>query len=101
MHTSDDRLFTFKSGFTRVILGTLCVLLVPFIAMQLSSEVSWQAADFIIMAVLCLSAGFTLVFIFRRFRLKPKTKLRVALLILAVFIYVWAELAVGLLGDFI
>ena len=67
--------------------------------MQLSSEVNWQVVDFMIMAVLCLTAGFTLVFIFRRFSLKPKTKLRIILLMLAVFLYVWAELAVGLFSD--
>jgi hypothetical protein len=99
MHTHDNRQLTLKSGFTRVIVGTLVVLLVPFIAMQLSNEVNWKVVDFMIMAVLCLTAGFTLVFIFRRFCLKPKTKLRIILLMLAVFIYVWAELAVGLLSD--
>lgn len=99
MHTHDHRQLTLKGGFTRVIISTILVLLVPLIAMQLSSEVKWQVVDFMIMAVLCLTAGFTLVFIFRRFSLKPKTKLRIILLMLAVFLYVWAELAVGLFSD--
>ncbi|WP_448549242.1 hypothetical protein [Thalassotalea fusca] len=81
-----------KHDFLRLALGTLFVLLIPLIANQYSSEVNWQLADFVVMALLCLTTGFAFVILSR---INPSKKWLIAAVLLSLFCYIWAELAVG------
>ena len=83
----------------RIILWTLAValLLTPAIVMQFSNEVNWQLSDFVIAGVLMFAVGSTLELLFkssnnRRYRLAG------ALTILTLFLLIWINAAVGIVG---
>jgi peptidoglycan/LPS O-acetylase OafA/YrhL len=78
-----------------LIVGAL--LLIPFIAMQFSSEVVWTASDFIIMGILLLVTGLGIDLVLRKVS-SSKNRLIMGGIILAVFFMIWAELAVGVFG---
>ena len=93
MHSILNSASSFQNGMMKVVLGTVVILLVPLIAMQFSNEVNWQIADFVVMGVLCLIAGFALL---AAQRLSSKKRLLSMLAIVALFVSIWAELAVGI-----
>ena len=78
-----------------IIVGAL--LLIPFIAMQFSSEVVWTVSDFIIMGILLLVTGLGIDLVLRKVS-NSKNRLIIGGIILAVFFMIWAELAVGVFG---
>jgi len=75
--------------------GAAGLLLIPAIAMQLTSEVTWGPEDFITMGVmLALACGaFELA---RRTIRGTGGRAIAALAILGIFLLVWAELAVDI-----
>lgn len=79
--------------FLWLILAVTAVLAIPFIAMQYSTEINWSPADFVIIGLLLLAAGLTLIFIGRS---NMRYKLLLAVLVIFLLIYIWAELAVGI-----
>lgn len=79
--------------FAWIAAATLVILLIPLIAMQASSEVNWALSDFIIMGFLLFGAGSALVLVARL--ASKKYRLLAVLAVTAVFMYIWAELAVG------
>ncbi len=79
-----------------IALATGLVLLVPLLAMQLSSGVVWTAADFVAMGVLVFGMASLFVLTARRVR---RYRALVAVLFGAAFLYAWAELAVGIFTD--
>ena len=74
------------------------LLLLPLIAMQLTGEVAWDGADFLVfgtmLAVACgafeLAARMTGNIVYRA---------AVGVAVVAAFLLIWANLAVGFLGD--
>lgn len=80
------------------LLYPLLFLLIPLCGMQFSSEVNWSLFDFIIMGVflLSLSLGIHLI-------LKKTTRLFKKIILITtisfLFLFLWAELAVGLVGS--
>lgn len=73
------------------------LLLAPLVAMQFTEEVDWTASDFVIMGVMLLlvGLGFELAI-----RMSSDVVYRAAfgLAVLAGFLLVWANLAVGIIG---
>jgi len=49
-----------------IVLGAVTLLLVPFIAMQFSHEVSWSPDDFVVMGGLLLGTGLLCEFVLRK-----------------------------------
>ncbi len=80
-----------------IFLVTLSMLLITFIAMQLSNEVNWGLLDFIVAGVLLLGAGFIVDFVIRKV---PKINYRITIIVtlLILLFLIWAELAVGIFG---
>ena len=78
-----------------ILLAVPLILLIPFIAMQFSSEVNWSLLDFIVMGALLLGVGLLLEVVLRKV---PKKNNRIALIaiIFILFLLIWAELAVGI-----
>ena len=84
-----------NSIFAWIALGTCLILLIPLIAMQLTNEVNWEINDFIVMGFLLFATGTSFVLVSRR--MPRGRRVFTGLMFAAVFIYVWAELAVGVL----
>jgi hypothetical protein len=87
-----------KTAFVWLVAGTCLLLLIPFFAMQFSREVYWTIFDFMAMGALLLLVGCLLIFLARKF--SSKKFLFLAIVVLLVFLYVWAELAVGIFFSF-
>ena len=84
--------------FLRVLLGTAAMLLVPLVAMQFTGEVDWTGSDFVIAAVLL--AGTGMLFELAAAKLRSRKSRGIALGVIGLgFLFVWAELAVGLVGS--
>lgn len=80
-----------------VAVATLLILLVPFIAMQFTTEVNWSPSDFVIMGILIFGTGLTFAFVLRRggnLAYRAASILAVA----SAFLLIYVNLAVGLIG---
>lgn len=77
--------------------ATGLILLIPLIAMQFDTGVDWSPFDFTVMGILIF--GFSSAFVLVARRVSPQRRLLVGVLFLAAFMYVWAELAVGVFTD--
>ncbi|MFC5458233.1 hypothetical protein [Massilia niabensis] len=82
----------------RVVLATAAILLIPFVAMQFTGEVNWTASDFVIMGVLLFGTGLLLQFAANKIRSSKSRLIAIGAIGLA-FLFVWAELAVGIIGS--
>ena len=79
--------------------GTVAALLLaPLVAMQFTSEVDWDETDFIVMGFIFGSLGLALEFMVSR---SESMAFRIAsgIAILAAFLLIWANLAVGMIGS--
>lgn len=81
-----------------ILLTVVILLLVPFFAMQFTSEVNWSAFDFLVAAILLFGTGL-LIELVLRFVKKRNHRIFVCLGILAALFLLWAELAVGIFGS--
>ena len=84
--------------FSILTFAPLALLLIPLIAMHYSNEVHWTLIDFAIMGVLLLIAGMWTQRVVKRVKSFPRRATYIILVIL-LFLLVWAELAVGILGS--
>jgi len=79
----------------RVALVTAGILLIPLIAMQFSSDVDWQLNDFVVAGTLIFVTGLLFDTIVRKVR-NRNYRLALGIVLALAFMYVWAELAVGI-----
>lgn len=77
---------------------TATILLIPLIAMNFTDEVNWGILDFVVMAVLLLSIGFTYIFLTRAVKNLPY-QVAVGLALFSCFLLIWINLAVGIIGS--
>ena len=82
-----------NSAFRRIALATGVLLLVPLIAMQITDKVDWGSIDFIVMGSLLF--GLFSLFEFSARKLPTKRRLIICGMFFVVFLFIWAELAVG------
>ncbi len=80
-----------------ILTAVVILLLIPFIAMQFTTEVNWKPGDFLAAAILLLGTGLICELVLRKV---TNTSYRIAICaaILIVLIFIWAELAVGIIG---
>ena len=81
-------------NFIRPLLVTLVILLGFFVAMQVTDEVNWSPSDFVLMGGLLFGFTFGYELLAVRFT-KPWQRIVIVITLLAVLLYFWAELAVG------
>ena len=87
-----------KNKRLKIILIAIAILLfVPIIAMQFTNEVNWTIFDFVIMGILLLSTGLLCELVMSKVN-KIKHRIALCIVIVGVFLIVWAELAVGIFG---
>ncbi len=96
--TYDKNNKTMKNKRLIIILAAMSViLLIPFIAMQITDEVNWTFSDFAIMGVLLYGTGLLCELVMRTVKSVPNRILICAAVVIA-FLLIWAELAVGIFG---
>jgi hypothetical protein len=83
--------------FTRIIAIVLGLLLIPFVAMQITSEVKWNTFDFVVAGILLFGMLFSFDFFMRKIKAKHLKIITIAVTLI-VFGLIWAELAVGIFG---
>lgn len=81
-----------NSIITRALIGTALILMIPLIAMQFTQEVNWTGSDFVIMGILLFGFGCLLQYVWGR---AGKNRGLAATAVILGFLYIWAELAVG------
>ncbi|HYK48002.1 MAG TPA: hypothetical protein VEV83_22645 [Parafilimonas sp.] len=80
-----------------IVLTVAILLLIPFVAMQFTSDVKWDLTDFITAAILLLGSGLLCELVMRKVK---TSKYRFALIgaVLLTLVLIWLELAVGIFG---
>ena len=73
----------------------VALLLIPLIAGQFTNEVNWNLSDFVVMGALLFVTGFFFELVMRLFS-KTKHRAIFLIIIVLVFLLIWAELAVGI-----
>lgn len=74
------------------------LLLLPLIAMRFTDEVNWTASDFVFAGVLFGSVGLAFEFIVRQSR-SLAYRSGAALAVVAAFLTIWVNAAVGMIGS--
>lgn len=94
MNTSDN--FLKHTGLLAA--GTLLLLMIPFTAMQFSTEVDWSMNDFIIAGTLLFGTGFSFLLVIRNSE-NVLFKAATGMAAVSGLFMVWSNLAVGLIGS--
>lgn len=81
-----------------ILIGAALPLLIPFIAMQFTSEVNWTASDFLFAWVLFAGAGLAYAFVSGRSK-SMVYQAATALTVLTALFLIWANGAVGIIGN--
>ena len=74
------------------------LLLIPAVAMGFTNEVSWTLSDFVIAFFLLLGLATGLHFVWHS-KMTKSRKWWLLLMVLLIFLLVWAELAVGVFNS--
>jgi hypothetical protein len=80
---------------TYLLVAVFSLLLIPFAAMKFTDEVQWTGSDFVVAGLMLFSAGVIHLFGIRRIK-TAKYRWFVSLVLIVIFLLIWAELAVGL-----
>lgn len=81
-----------------ILTAIVLLLLIPLIAMQFTNEVIWTFPDFMIMGILLLGVGLTIEFTLRTVK-SIRYRSVFIFVLLAGFLLIWTELAVGIFGS--
>jgi len=84
-----------KMIFVKLLILTLSILLIPLFAMFFSNDVSWSLTDFLVMGALIYSSGCLYLWI--QYKTVLRYKKLLLLFVPVLFIFLWVELAVGIL----
>ena len=84
--------------FIIVLIVSVSILLVPFLAQQFTDEVNWSLSDFLIAGLMLFGTGILIDFLLRKID-KVSHRIIAIVIILLVFMLIWAELAVGIFGS--
>lgn len=98
MNTRVNKLIMRNSVFAWIALATGLLLLVPFAGMQFTNAVHWSVMDFVVLGLLLFGTGA--VFVLAARKVPQKYWPDLGALVAAAFLYVWAELAVGIFTNF-
>ena len=81
-----------------VAIATLALLLVPFVAMQFTTDVQWSLLDFVVAGTLIFGAGSVLV-VSLRSAAHIAYRAGIVIAVGTTFLMIFANLAVGLIGS--
>ena len=80
-----------------IVITVAFLLLIPLIAMQFTKEVNWTLSDFLVAGILLLGTGLMCELVMRTVS-KIKYRIAICAAILAAFLLIWIEIAVGIFG---
>lgn len=83
--------------FLGIVLAAGLLLLIPLIAMQFSTGVTWSGFDFLVAGTLLLGTGIMCEIVLRTVKTVTGRVIVCGMILLALAL-VWAELAVGIFG---
>lgn len=86
----------FKKRIFIILAIVLLILSLPLIAMQFTDEVNWDLFDFMVMGILIFSTGLLLDLVIKK---AGKYRAIGAIIVILLFLYIWAESAVGIFTD--
>ena len=89
---------TLTKSLLRLAFATACLLLIPLVAMQFSTEVVWTVSDFVIAGGLLFGAGLSYLLV-ARLGSSASYRLGVGVAVVAGLLLVWGNLAVGFIGN--
>lgn len=95
MKTKSTSILMKNQIFGWIALGTLALLLIPFMNMQMGGSFNWTSFDFTVMGLLIFIMASLFVFVARTVK-STKRRMIVAVIVAITFLYLWAELAVGI-----
>ena len=75
----------------------LFLLLIPLIGMAFTDEINWSPFDFIIMGSLLIFLSIGINFVSNRTK-NIKNRILYIVILVLIFMLLWAELAVGVFG---
>lgn len=81
-----------------VALATALLLLVPLVAMNVTDDVRWSPADFVLAGSMLFATGVTLVLIVTK-SVSRSYRMGAVLAVVSLLLLVWTNLAVGLIGS--
>jgi hypothetical protein len=97
MKTKNADIIMQNNVFIWIALTTVCIVMIPFLAMQITREVNWDKTDFIVMGTLLFGTGSMFVLAARKTRnIRYRAAIGAALVV--AFLLLWVELAVGIFG---
>lgn len=85
-------------SFYKILSAVGFILLIPFMAAQLTTEVKWGLVDYIIAGSILFVAGVLLDLILKKIN-KPTWRILAVLTLVIVVILIWVELAVGIFNS--
>ena len=94
MNNEINKLIDVKKGLVWISIVTFIILMIPLISMQFTQEVNWGILDFVVMGGLLFGCGSFFIFLANR---NPQQKLMIGSVLFILFLFSWAELAVGIL----
>ncbi len=83
--------------FSYILILVAALLSIPFIVMQFTNEVSWKAGDFVMMGILLTGGLLICDFAMQKVK-KSQHRLLICVAVTLLFLLIWVELAVGILG---
>lgn len=96
---SELNLGTHKNPRLLIIIALATILLmVPLIAMCLTTEIEWTTLDFLVAAFLLFGTGLICEAVMRKYR-NAGQRLIISAAVLIILFLLWAELAVGIFGS--
>ena len=81
-----------------VAFATASILMLPLVAMLFTNEVNWSLFDFIVMGILLFGTGLTYVLI-SKISDSMAYRTAVGVAVVAGFLLIWVNLAVGIIGS--
>jgi hypothetical protein len=92
-----NTIYMLNSRLKRLLIISTSILSIPVLGKLFTDEFQWALPDFIIGAILLYGTSFMIDFIPRKVQ-KKSHRLALSGFILLVLLFIWAELAVGLIG---
>ncbi len=91
-----ERALTFRP-FLLLALAVIALLLVPLALMQVTQEVNWGPMDFVVMGAMLFITGSVIIIAY--YHMSRNNFRVIAVSAVLLFLWLWVELAVGMLTD--